>query len=90
MFDTKSDRLIEVLVHKGACDQAEATRIKLGLESAYGAPFADYHFYELLANAKRKARGELIEFAVTKAEKSALHSCMISHDPIPKLSAPDE
>jgi hypothetical protein len=85
MFDPKSNSFINVLVAKDACDQAEATRIKLGLESLYAVPFEDYDFYGSMAMTKWKARGELVEFSVTKEKDSGLKSCIISYEPIPKF-----
>jgi hypothetical protein len=86
MFDNKTKGLVNVLVAKDACDQAEATRIKLGLTSIYGAPFEDYDFYGLMVTTKWRAKGELVEFSVTKEKDSELKSCMVSYEPIPKLS----
>jgi hypothetical protein len=86
MFDYKTKGLINVLVTKDACDQAEAARIKLGLTSIYDAPFENYNLHGLMAMTKWRAKGELVEFGVLKEKDSEPKSCMISYEPIPTLS----
>jgi hypothetical protein len=49
-------------------------------------PFEEYDFYGLLAATKWQARGKLIELGVMKEEGSEQKSCIISYEPIPKLS----
>ena len=87
MFNARTGGLVNVLVHKDLCDQTEATRIRLALDSAYGKPFEDYAFYDLMKMTKWKARNQLVEFAITNDRDSKAHSCMISYEPFPMFSS---